>query len=114
MTIANYLKYYTGFPIKDNNVEVIVLGRNASISDQVIDLTTQTKELLQADTLMFVAGLPSAISGSVKKSGDFEIREGNTTLGNRDSLVKRAMAIYLKYDDAAYDAGTVGTTVWVE
>lgn len=114
MNVVDYLKGVTGYPIRENSISVILLNRGVEVTADTSSLDTKTRELLMADTFMLLATFPSSSGGTVKKSGDFELREGNIVLGDRRPFTKRAMAIYQKYNDSAYDDSELALTRWVD
>lgn len=114
MTVVDYLKNVTGYPIKGAVVEAVLIGRNIGASTDASALTQEQRELLTADILMMLAALFSSSSGSVKKSGDFEIREAGLNMGDRTLLIQKAMKIYGDWGDPLYDESKLGITTWVE
>lgn len=114
MNVVDYLKGVTGYPIRENSILTILLHRGIEVTADTSSLDIKTRELLMADTFMLLATLPSSSGGTVKKSGDFELREGNIVLGDRRPFIKRAMSIYKLYNDPSYDDSELGLTRWVD
>ena len=59
-SIYNYLKGIVGFSIPDDSLNVILLKRGVDFNADISDLTTEMKDLLYADVLIFGATMPSA------------------------------------------------------
>jgi len=114
MNVVDYLINITGFPVNRNQAKSILVDRAISESTLAQYLTVKERDLLRADILMLVASFPSSASGSVKKSGDFEIRSSGYSNTRVSDLIKAAMAIYKTYGDAKYDEQKLGMIIWCE
>lgn len=103
MTILEYIRSRVRVNISEDSVRAILIDRpiNGTIIDEDSDATSldlQTRELLYADALMFIATSPDNWGGMTEGHGGFTLRLGSETI-SQEKYIRMATDIYLKYDD---------------
>ena len=105
-SIYNYLKGIVGFNIPDDSLNVILLKRGVDFNADISDLTTEMKDLLYADVLIFGATMPSVYGNVNDSDGGWSHQEGSSTINAADKKRFESIAndIYKRYNDNNYSA----------
>ena len=115
MNIKDYLKGKVNYPVKDENILVILTDRDISQDADTVDLTKEQKELAYADLLAFLSTVFSG-TGATNRRGNWSETESGTTISVNDRLAlkKQAESIYSKYGEALIKTYTSrdGTNLW--
>ena len=87
-------------------IDVILLKRGVDFDADISDLTTEMKDLLYADVLIFGATMPSVYGNVNDSDGGWSHQEGSSTINAADKKRFESIAndIYKRYNDNNYSA----------
>ena len=102
MIIAAYLKGKVAFEVTDEAISTTLEDREIVESIDSTTLTTQQKELLYADLLMYGSTKASSTTGEKKTHGGFSHTAKSETFRNPADWKIEANRIYKKYGDPKY------------
>ena len=99
MTIEDYLKGMIGYPVSDESISAVEINRGITAGSDVSVVTERQRDLAIADLLMVVCQTPST-TGTEDAMGDWKHKTSGLAVTNSSALIKRANAIYSKYDES--------------
>lgn len=104
MTVLEWMKASTRYTFEDITLEAIAGERQIVVSDDISTLTTQNRELLQADMIFTAVALsPSSTSSQTLIHNNFQKTIGAEKDIYQSQKINFAKAIYKKYGDAKFD-----------
>ena len=113
-TIEQYLQGLFAYTFSEGNLNSVLLKREIDTGCDHLDVTTELKELAQADLYMVLFNIFSQGSQSVTR-GNWTRSTGSVTIGvtDRKSFWDAANIIYKKYGETGASYGMKdGTNLW--
>lgn len=98
MTIEEYLKGMIGYPVSDASIYAAETNRSIVFGSDTANITERQRDLALADLITIICQIPST-TGVEDAMGDWKHKSSGVAVSNISVLMKRANAIYLKYNE---------------
>ena len=98
MTIEEYLKGMIGYPVSDASIYAAETNRSIVFGSDTANITERQRDLALADLITIICQSPST-TGVEDAMGDWKHKSPGVAVSNISVLMKRANAIYLKYNE---------------
>ena len=98
MTIEEYLKGMIGYPVSDASIYAAETNRSIVFGSDTANITERQRDLALADLITIICQSPSTTGGE-DAMGDWKHKSSGVAVSNISVLMKRANAIYLKYNE---------------
>ena len=97
MTIEDWLRGMIGYPVTDASIFAAETNRGIVFGSDALVVTEKQRELALADLITIICQMPST-TGTEDAMGDWKHKTSGSSVGNIAVLMKRANAIYAKYN----------------
>ena len=98
MTIEEYLKGMIGYPVSDASIYAAETNRSIVFGSDTANITERQRDLALADLITIICQSPST-TGVEDAMGDWKHKSSGVAVSNISVLMKRANAIYSKYNE---------------
>lgn len=100
-TIESYLRAAVGFSVPDAALTKIRIDRGIKLHENIVNVSTQKRELAYADLLMWGGNSPSEVQGAKESDFGWSHQDASSTMSITDKRMMRleAKSIYKKYGD---------------
>ena len=97
MTIEDWLRGMIGYPVTDASIFAAETNRGIVFGSDALVVTEEQRELALADLITIICQMPST-TGTEDAMGDWKHKTSGSSVGSIAVLMKRANAIYAKYN----------------
>ena len=97
MTIEDWLRGMIGYPDTDASIFAAETNRGIVFGSDALIVTEKQRELALADLITIICQMPST-TGTEDAMGDWKHKTSGSSVGSIAVLMKRANAIYAKYN----------------
>ena len=97
MTIEDWLRGMIGYPVTDASIFAVETNRGIVFGSDALVVTEKQRELALADLITIICQMPST-TGTEDAMGDWKHKTSGSSVGSIAVLMKRANAIYAKYN----------------
>lgn len=97
MTIEDWLKGMIGYQVTDASIFAAETNRGIVFGSDALVVTEKQRELALADLITIICQMPST-TGTEDAMGDWKHKTSGSSVGSIAVLMKRANAIYAKYN----------------
>lgn len=111
--IETWLRGMVDFDVPDATLMAILFNNGVASGTAMGDTSEKERELCLADLLMWLSSSSTASSGEYISDGGWSHQKSNKQVVDRNGLVKRAQALYAKWNSDKAEAA-VGSRITIK